>query len=111
MTTTNYINTFIEIAEDSATQTAEIPPQKGDKQTAANMQFDMIMANPYHYTSDDVFCCNGLACNIDPAGSHDFPGAAQHRYLVLLQEEVDTLGVAVNGLLLEGHHFGEVKCG
>ena len=54
MHTTNYINTFIEIAEDSATQTAEIPPQKGDKQTAANVQFDMIIAHPYRYTSDDV---------------------------------------------------------
>lgn len=54
MHTTNYFNTFIEIAEDSATQSAEIPPQKGEKQTVANMQFDMIMANPYRYTSDDV---------------------------------------------------------
>lgn len=54
MHTTNYFNTFIEIAEDSATQSAEIPPQKGDKQTVANMQFDMIMSNPYRYTSDDV---------------------------------------------------------
>ncbi len=54
MHTTNYFNTFIEIAEDSAMQSAEIPPQKGEKQTVANMQFDMIMANPYRYTSDDV---------------------------------------------------------
>ena len=54
MHTTNYLNTFIEIAEDSPTQSAEIPPQKGEKLSVANMQFDMIMANPYRYTSDDV---------------------------------------------------------
>lgn len=54
MHTTNYLNTFIEIAEDNPTQAAEIPPQKGEKQTVANMQFDMIMAHPYRYTSDDV---------------------------------------------------------
>ena len=54
MHTTNYINTFSEIAEDYATQTAEIPPQKGDKQTATNVQFDMKMAHPYRFTSEDV---------------------------------------------------------
>lgn len=52
--TTNYFNTFIEIAEDCPTHVAEIPAQKGDKKTVANMQFDLIVANPYKYTSDDV---------------------------------------------------------
>ncbi len=54
MHTTNYFNTFIEVAEDCPTHSAEIPPQKGDAKTVANLHFDMIAAHPYHYTSDDV---------------------------------------------------------
>lgn len=51
---TNYKNTFIETAEDCPVKSAEIPPLKGDAKTIANLQFDMIMHNPYKYTSDDV---------------------------------------------------------
>jgi hypothetical protein len=54
MHTTNYYDTFIEIAEDSPISMAEIPPQKGEDKTVANLQFDMIMHNPYKYTSDEV---------------------------------------------------------
>lgn len=53
--TTNYYNTFIEIAEDCPAATGEVPPTKGDNPTVASMQFDMISKNPYQYTSDDVF--------------------------------------------------------
>ena len=51
---TNYYNTFIEIAEDSKNTKAEMPPVKGEKKTVANLQFDMFYENPYKYTSDDV---------------------------------------------------------
>lgn len=54
MKTTNYINAFIEIAEDSPVKAAEIPPQKNGARTAAFIQFDMISKHPYKYTSDDV---------------------------------------------------------
>lgn len=54
MHTTNYFNTFIEIAEDCPTSLAEVPALKGDKKTVANLQFDMVIENPYKYTSDDV---------------------------------------------------------
>jgi len=54
MHTTNYINTFIQIADDSPTSIAEIPPLKGENKTAANIQFEMIIDHPYKYTSDDV---------------------------------------------------------
>jgi Family of unknown function (DUF6157) len=54
MHSTNYFNTFIAVAEDCPTPIAEIPKQKGDDKTVANLHFDMIMANPYLYTSDDV---------------------------------------------------------
>ena len=53
MKTTNYINTFIEVAEDCPVKSAEIPPVKAEK-TAANIQFEMIAHNPYKFTSDDV---------------------------------------------------------
>jgi len=54
MTTTNYYNAFIEVAEDCPANVADIPPQKGNEKTAANIQFEMIFDNPYTYTSDDV---------------------------------------------------------
>ena len=53
--TTNYQNTFIEIAEDCPVKMAEIPSMKGDKKSVANIQFEMLDKNPYKYTSDDVF--------------------------------------------------------
>jgi hypothetical protein len=54
MHTTNYVNTFIEIAEDCPADQGEIPPVKGDKQTIASLQFDLLYNNPYKYTSDEV---------------------------------------------------------
>ena len=54
MHTTNYYNTFIQIAEDSPVNNAEVPPLKGEDKTIANLQFEMIVDNPYKYTSDDV---------------------------------------------------------
>ncbi len=54
MHTTNYYNTFIEIAVDCNINYGEMPPIKGDKKTVANLQFEMIYENPYKYTSDDV---------------------------------------------------------
>lgn len=52
--TTNYFNTFIEIAEDCPIDQAEIPPLKGDAKSVANLQFEMINKNPYKFSSDDV---------------------------------------------------------
>jgi Family of unknown function (DUF6157) len=70
MTTTNYYNTFIEIAEDCPISAAEIPPMKGENLSVANLQFDMIMANPYKYTSDEVLFTiyaqrNGIVSNLE----------------------------------------------
>ncbi|TGK31068.1 hypothetical protein EHQ12_03220 [Leptospira gomenensis] len=52
--TTNYLNTFIEIAEDCPAVSGEIPPLKGENKTVANLQFDMVKNHPYRFTSDDV---------------------------------------------------------
>ncbi len=52
--TTNYTNTFIEIADDCPANSGEIPPLKSDSKTVANLQFDIVKNNPYKFTSDDV---------------------------------------------------------
>ena len=51
--TTNYIDTLIEIAEDSPVSKSEIPPANTNK-TLANIQIEMVLENPYKYTSDEV---------------------------------------------------------
>lgn len=52
--TTNYKNTFIEVAEDCKVNKGEVPPIKEQKKTVAKLQFEMLCSNPYKYTSDDV---------------------------------------------------------
>lgn len=52
--TTNYQNTFIAVADDCPTTTAETPSEKAGQKTVAGLQFEMISKNPYRYTSDDV---------------------------------------------------------
>lgn len=52
--TTNYTNTFIEVAEDCPATTGMVPPLKENNLTAANIQFEMISQHPYQYNSDDV---------------------------------------------------------
>ncbi len=54
MTSTNYFNTLIEIAEDCPADRGEIPPLKGNKKSIANLQFEMLHEHPYEFTSDDV---------------------------------------------------------
>lgn len=52
--TTNYVNTFITVADDCPIVTGEIPPIKEGARTAANIQFEMVNKSPYKYTSDDI---------------------------------------------------------
>jgi hypothetical protein len=54
MHTTNYFNTFIEVADDCPISFAEIPPIKSNGKTVANLAFEMLVENPYEFTSDDV---------------------------------------------------------
>ncbi|MGL4632224.1 MAG: DUF6157 family protein [Leadbetterella sp.] len=53
--TTNYKNTFIEVADDCPVEIGETPKSKGDNKTVAQMQFELVSINPYKFTSDDVF--------------------------------------------------------
>jgi hypothetical protein len=52
--TTNYVDTFIEVAEDTKADHGTKPPSKFDKKTVAEMQYELIANNPYKFTSDDV---------------------------------------------------------
>ncbi|MBX2923187.1 MAG: hypothetical protein KF746_13390 [Chitinophagaceae bacterium] len=52
--TTNYFDTFIEVAEDTKVDCGIKPPTK-DKKTVAELQYELIAKNPYQYTSDDIF--------------------------------------------------------
>ena len=54
MHTTNYTNTFIEVSEDCVVCKGTMPPEKIDKKTIANYQFDKLYEYPYRYTSDEV---------------------------------------------------------
>ena len=66
--TTNYIDTFIEIAEDSPVVSAEIPPMKGEKKTVANLQFEMLYDKPYRFSSDDILFSVFATRNAIPQG-------------------------------------------
>jgi hypothetical protein len=54
MHSTNYTNTFIEVAEDCPVTAAETPPVRGDSVSIANLHHDTIAGAPYRHTSDDV---------------------------------------------------------
>lgn len=70
---TNYVNTFIEIAADCPVDKAEVPPLKGQDKTVANLQFELISKHPYMYTSDDViFTTHALKQDIpEPEWEHE----------------------------------------
>jgi hypothetical protein len=52
--TTNYQNTFIEVANDCPSEIGQVPKSTGEKKTVAEMQFEILQSNPYKFTSDDV---------------------------------------------------------
>ncbi len=51
--TTNYKNTFIEVADDCPVKKGQIPSLK-NKKTIANIQYDIIGKNPYKFTLEEV---------------------------------------------------------
>lgn len=51
--TTNYIDTFIEVAEDTGVFKGNIPPKR-DRKTIAEIQYEIISQFPYKYTSDEL---------------------------------------------------------
>ncbi|HEX2534909.1 MAG TPA: DUF6157 family protein [Chitinophagaceae bacterium] len=70
MKTTNYFQTFIQVAEDCPAQAAAVPPHK-DPPSVAELQFRMVYDHPYTYTSDEVlFRIHALRKNI-PKGEQE----------------------------------------
>lgn len=51
--TANYFDTFIEVSGDSKASCGTKPPTK-EKMTVAETQYELIVKNPYKYTSDDI---------------------------------------------------------
>lgn len=69
MHSTNYTNTFIQVADDCPVTTAQSPPLKGGAKTVACLQFELVLQHPYQYTSDDVlFQVHAIKNNISPTG-------------------------------------------
>lgn len=67
MTTTNYINTLIEPAEDCKASDSTVPAERGGKPTVATMQYEMLVDHPYEYDSDDVlFTVYALRNGLEP---------------------------------------------
>lgn len=54
MGSTNYADTFIQVADDCPAQGAEEPPAGGKAPTVAALEYRLIAAHPYEFTSDDV---------------------------------------------------------
>jgi Family of unknown function (DUF6157) len=50
----NYVDTFIEIADDCPVQAACVPAFKGGKKTIPVLQYEIIAKHPYQYTQEDV---------------------------------------------------------
>ncbi|MFT4166024.1 MAG: DUF6157 family protein [Microlunatus sp.] len=53
MGSTNYVGTFIQVAEDCPVTSAEEPPG-GKRPTVATLQYALLAEHPYELTSDDV---------------------------------------------------------
>ena len=65
---TNYYDTFIEVAEDCPAMAGEAPPAKTGAPSVAGLQYALIAGEPYVHTSDDVlFDVHAARQRITPA--------------------------------------------
>lgn len=65
--TTNYLSTFIEVAEDCPVDHAQEPPA-GERPTVAALHYRLIAEEPFSRTSDDViFATHAIRQGIDDA--------------------------------------------
>lgn len=77
--TTNYVNTFITVSADSRAIEGTEPARAG---TIAQIQYSLLAAKPYHYTSDDLLfevhaIRNGLARKDRPQARAEFFSRSQ----------------------------------
>lgn len=52
--TTNYFDTFIEVAEDTKASCGTKPVSKTGKRTVAEIQYELLVNDPYKFTSDEL---------------------------------------------------------
>ncbi len=79
--TTNYFDTFIQVAEDCPATKASVPPPRATPSTA-ELTHRMIADHPYRYTSDEVIFTvwadrNGIEEADRPAARTQFFGKGQ----------------------------------
>lgn len=68
MHTTNYTDTFIEVAAECPATSGEIPPTKADGKSVAGLPYELIKKHPYQYDSDDViFHCYAVKNDLTKA--------------------------------------------
>lgn len=70
MSTTNYLDTFITVADDCPATAGTAPPARATPTVAART-FQMIHDHPYRYTSDDVIFTVYADRQGLPAGERD----------------------------------------
>lgn len=51
---TNYVNTFISVADDCPAEIASVPPEKAGKTSVAQVHYEMLVTRPYLHRQDDV---------------------------------------------------------
>jgi len=49
-----YFDTFISVAPDYQGETAKVPKPRGNAKTVAEMQYEMLIDDPFTYTQEDV---------------------------------------------------------
>jgi hypothetical protein len=69
--TTNYRNTFIEVADDCNATIGTVPPLNPQKKSAARMQYEMLSEHPYVFTSDDLLFLLHAQKQSAPESEHD----------------------------------------
>ncbi len=52
--TTNYYNTFIEVADDCPAMSGTPPPTKSGSPSIARLQYDQLKSHPYRFDSDEI---------------------------------------------------------
>ncbi|MTH53353.1 hypothetical protein GKZ89_07985 [Bacillus mangrovi] len=63
-----YQNTLITASDDSGKTSAAVPAARGGKPTAASIEYELIVNNPYRYTQEDVQFQSHLARYPEQAG-------------------------------------------
>jgi len=57
----NYYRTLIAVADDCPVTESVVPPDRGERKTVARIQYELLAANPYRYTQEDVLFATWLA--------------------------------------------------